>query len=297
MSAKRRSKRQRRKQLIGALVMLAVLLLGYFFPELFEEEAPAARPAASAMAELPAGDELHFIDVGQGDASLILSDGEAVLIDGGTGSAEDDLLAYLESLGIDRLRAVIATHPHEDHIGGLDVVLESIPTDEVFMPDREAGTACFDRMMDAIEAQDIPVTIPEPGDTLDFGSDASLEFLSPDPDASYSDTNDYSIVTRLTIGGVHVLYMGDAETPVEDELCAAGFDLSCDIIKLGHHGSSTSSSEAFLQLASPSIAVISCAKENDYGHPHKETLDKLAKYGIEARYTYDGTIVFAGEAA
>lgn len=269
--------------------MLAALVLAYFFPELFADSAKDY----SAAASLSSGDELHFIDVGQGDSSLILSGGEAVLIDGGPGSATESLIAYLEETGVEQLRAVIATHPHEDHIGGLAEVLNRFPTEEVFMPDCEATSTCFERMLDAIEAQDIPVTIPAPGDTLSFGNDAALAFLSPSPDADYTDVNNYSLVTRLTLGNTCVLYMGDAEALVEGELLDSGFDLSCDIIKIGHHGSSTSSTEEFLRETGAALGIISCARENSYGHPHQETLDTLAKLGIEARFTYDGTIVLA----
>lgn len=302
MSAKRRKLTARqRRQLLGLAVLALALALSWFFPELFAEDGSAALPPTQDVSgvpgdALPQDGRLYFIDVGQGDASLIASGGEYVLIDGGPGSAQDALVAYLESLGIERFRAVIATHPHEDHIGGLDKVLKRFPADAFYMPDREATTACFEKMLDAAEAQDLEITIPEPGETLTFG-DASLTFLSPVPGAVYDDTNDYSIVARLTMGGLRVLYMGDAETPVEDELLESGAALDCDIIKLGHHGSSTSSSEAFLRAASPETAIISCARENDYGHPHRETLQTLKAMGIPALYTYNGTIVLPEEDA
>lgn len=311
MSAKRRKQSKRQwQQLLGVAFVLLAVALGCFFPELFGGDGPspaappvqdasaAAPPQSPAKTEggIPAGSRLYFIDVGQGDASLIESGGEYVLIDGGPGSAEAGLVAYLESLGIERFRAVIATHPHEDHIGGLDKVLARFPADAFYMPDREATTVCFEKMLDAVDAQVLAITIPEPGDALTFG-DASLEFLSPDPDAEYVDTNDYSIVTRLTLGDVTVLYMGDAEKVVEDELLASGADLRCDWIKLGHHGSSTSSSRAFIEAASPAAAIISCALENDYGHPHAETLETMDALGITALYTYNGTIVLPEDAA
>lgn len=306
MGAKRRKLTSRqRRQLLGLALLVLALALTFLFPGLFgegdtvqlppEQDVSAADPGGDADA-LPADGRLYFIDVGQGDASLIASAGEYVLIDGGPGSAEKELVAYLESLGIERFRAVIATHPHEDHIGGLDKVLARFPADAFYMPDREATTVCFEKMLDAVEAQGLEITIPEPGDTLAFG-DAVLEFLSPVSGSSYDDTNDFSIVTRLTLGGLTVLYMGDAEKPVERELLDAGLDLDCDIIKLGHHGSSTSSGEEFLRAASPETAIISCALENDYGHPHRETLQSLDKLGIPALYTCDGTIVLPEEDA
>lgn len=274
----------------GLAVLAAALVLSFFFPELFGE----ARGTSDTAPTAGKGDAVHFIDVGQGDASLIESGGEYVLIDGGTGLAEDALVAYLEGCGVDRFRAVIATHPHEDHIGGLDKVLSRFPTDAFYMPDRDAATACFERMLDAVDAQGLEITIPEPGDTLRFGN-GILEFLSPAPGSDYEETNDFSIVTRLTLCDFEVLFMGDAEKTVERELLRSGFRLDCDVIKLGHHGSSSSSSEAFLRAASPEIAVISCARENDYGHPHRETLETLNRLQIDCRCTYDGTITLPAQ--
>lgn len=298
MSAKRRKPTKRQRQLLQGLIVLVIALaLSYFFPDLYgpgNTGAPGAQSTSGTAG--PADGQLYFIDVGQGDASLIASGGEYVLIDGGPGSAEGELVAYLESLGIERFRAVIATHPHEDHIGGLDKVLARFPADAFYMPDKDATTACFERMLDEVEAQGLEITIPEPGEMLRFG-DAVLEFLSPAPENRYDNTNDYSIVTKLTMGGMKVLYMGDAETPVERELLDANYDLDCDIIKLGHHGSSTSSSKEFLEAASPETAVISCAKDNDYGHPHRETLQSLREMDIPALYTYEGTVVLPGDSA
>ena len=295
------TKRQQQK-LLGLAVLAAALVFSWLFPGLFGEGTPpaAAQGGASGSAQDtvnspadasdPAEGALYFIDVGQGDASLICSGGEYVLIDGGPGSAEDELVAYLEMLGIERFRAVIATHPHEDHIGGLDRVLERFPADAFYMPDRDATTVCFERMLDAVEEQGLEITIPEPGETLSFGT-AELEFLSPAPGSNYEDTNDYSIVTRLTMDGLTALFMGDAEKPVERELLQSRFPLDCDVIKLGHHGSSTSSAEDFLRAVSPDTAIISCAKENDYGHPHRETIQTLKELGIDWLCTYDNTVI------
>lgn len=275
--------KQNAQRWAGLAVLAAALILVCLFPQLFGEARGAGAPTVSG------GDAVHFIDVGQGDASLIESGGEYVLIDGGTGLTEDALVNYLESCGVKRFRAIIATHPHEDHIGGLDKVLSSFPTEAFYMPDRDAATTCFEQMLDAVEAQQLEVTIPEPGDTLRFGN-GILEFLSPASGNDYEETNDFSIVTRLTLGDLKVLFMGDAEKTVERELLRSGFQLDCDVIKLGHHGSSSSSSEAFLRAASPETAIISCAKENDYGHPHRETIETLNRLKIGYRCTYDGTV-------
>lgn len=288
----RRHPRRNAQRWTGLAVLAAALILVCFFPELFGEARGSGGPIAASAAGK--GDAVHFIDVGQGDASLIESGGEYVLIDGGTGLAEDALVSYLKNLKVERLRAVIATHPHEDHIGGLDKVLSSFPTDAFYMPGRSAATACFERMLDAVDAQQLEVTIPEPGDRLSFGNGV-LEFLSPALENSYEETNDFSIVTKLTIGDFTVLFMGDAGKTVERDLLRSGFNLDCDIIKLGHHGSSSASAESFLRAASPKTAIISCAGENDYGHPHRETLETLNKLKIDCLCTYDGTITLPAQ--
>lgn len=249
--------------------------------------------ALSPARELTEAAEAHFIDVGQGDASLLLSGGQAILIDAGTMESSDSLITYLQECGVDELFAVVATHPHADHIGGMAQVIESFPIRHFYLGGETANTAVFSRMLDALEAQGVTPVIPEPGDELLLDSSASLLFLGPDEDVPGDDLNNRSLVTLFRAGRQSVLLMGDAEEPAERSLLAHYPQLSCDILKTGHHGSDTSSSEQFLSAVQPSIAVISCGVDNSYGHPSAQTLENLSLAGVTDVHitAEEGTIV------
>lgn len=233
---------------------------------------------------------VHFIDVGQGDAALLALGGEFVLIDAGTTNAAPTVTAYLESLGVRRLAAVIASHPHEDHIGGLPAVLSSYGAQTLYLPNASSSTRAYERLLDAIEAEDIRTVVPAPGDSI-FINGAEITFLSPDPAAISDNINDASLIVRVNVGSDRLLFVGDAESGVLASLAGSGADLACDIYKVGHHGSRDSSPAAFLQAASPRIAVISCGQDNSYGHPHDEALRRLEAAGAQIYITaQDGTV-------
>ena len=247
----------------------------------------------SGPQELTGETEVHFIDVGQGDSILLLSGGQAVLVDAGTAESGDTIVRYLEELGVQELYAVVATHPHADHIGGMARVIEAFPIGHFFMGRETANTATYGNMLDALEARGLRPTVPQPGDVLPFDSGASLTFLGPDDDVSDSDLNNRSLVTLFQAGGRSVLLMGDAEAAAERSLLDHYPLLSCEILKVGHHGASTSSSEEFLRAVRPSTAVISCGVNNDYGHPSPQTLENLSLAGVDdVRITAEsGTVV------
>ena len=237
---------------------------------------------------------VHFIDVGQGDSALLLSGGQAVLVDAGTVESGAAVVRYLEDLGVTRLYAAVATHPHADHIGGMAQVLDTFPVEHFYMGPETQNTASFSDLLDALQTQGIQPTIPTPGDTLAFDSGASLTFLGPADDVPNGNLNDRSLITLFQVDEQKVLLMGDAEAAAEQSLLAHEPALRCDVLKVGHHGGATSSSLSFLQTIQPSVAVISCGVDNDYGHPDPQTLQNLSLAGVsDVRITAEcGTVIF-----
>lgn len=234
-----------------------------------------------AQYELTDATEVHFIDVGQGDAALLLSGGQAVLIDAGTAESAGALVRYLEERGVRSLYAVIASHPHSDHIGGMAAVLSAFPAEHFYMGPETQNTAAYEDMLDALEAQGVQPAIPADGDTLRLDSGATVTFLGPADDVSAENMNDRSLIALFSTGAEQVLFMGDAEAAAEQSLLAHHPDLTCDILKVGHHGAATSSTPAFLSAIQPSVAVISCGVDNDYGHPSDQTLQNLSLAGVD----------------
>jgi len=232
--------------------------------------------------------KIHYIDVGQGDSELIQVDGKNILIDAGT--SDKKALNYLRSLGITTLDYVIATHPHEDHIGSMDDVINSFNVGTFYAPKVTHTTKTFENMVNALKNKNLKMTVPKVGDTLTIGN-ATLTFLAPNSE-TYEDLNNYSIVCKLKYGNNSFLFEGDAEDVSENEILAKQLDIQADVIKVGHHGSHSSTTQAFLDKVSPKYAIISDEKNNDYGHPHKETLDKLNAKGIKTfRTDLNGTII------
>ena len=264
--------------LLGILVVGAAVVLQQL--GLFETEKPVSENL-SGSAEA----QVYFIDVGQGDSELIrLKDsGIDILIDAGTRSTKQELADYLKELGVDDIDILIGTHPHEDHIGGMAKIIEEFPIGTLYLPETSdemtPTTKTYESLLDAAESKNVTVRTASAGDMLLEQGNTSFKVLSPSH-TDYDNLNDYSIVTRLKVGDTAFLFQGDAETPVEEEILDSGADVSCDVIKLGHHGSSTSSSRAYLEAANPSAAVISCGVGNEYGHPHRETMDLLEKLSI-----------------
>lgn len=243
--------------------------------------------------ELTADTAVHFIDVGQGDAALLLSGGQAVLVDAGTSQSADSLVRYLQELGVTELYAAIATHPHADHIGGMAQVIEAFPVGHFYMGAETQNTATYERMLDALDAQGVPVSVPEPGEDLVFDSGASVTFLGPADDVPKGNLNDRSLICLFRAGEQDVLLMGDAESAAEQSLLAHYPSLRCDVLKVGHHGADTSSSVEFLRTVQPTTAVISCGVDNDYGHPDPQTLENLSLAGVDdVRITaQSGTVI------
>lgn len=233
---------------------------------------------------------VHFIDVGQGDSTLLESNGEFVLIDAGEKEYGDDVTDYIESRNCDELKYIIATHPDSDHIGGMKTVIECVDTESFITSETDKSTATWLNVLKAVDDYDINYIDAAPGETYSFG-EATFTILAPLGDA-YSTYNNYSVVIKVVCGDVSFLLTGDAEKESEKEMLSSGEDLSADVLKCGHHGSSTSTTDAFLSAVHPAFAVISCGENNEYGHPHKETVAKLKDRDI-AYYRTDllGTII------
>ena len=228
---------------------------------------------------------IDFIDVGQADSILVRNQDKVMLIDAGTNEAGETVVNYLKNLGITKIDYLIGTHPHEDHIGGLDDVINNFDIGQIYMPKIETTTKTFEDVLDAIENKNLTVTAPNKGDKIELGQ-AVGEFMT-EPILDKDNLNVSSLVLRLEFGNTSYLFMGDAEEENEETIRWP----KTDVLKVGHHGSSTSSSESFLEQVEPQYAIIMAGKDNSYGLPTQETIDKLNNRGSEIyRTDEDGTI-------
>lgn len=219
---------------------------------------------------------VSYVDVGQADCALLTCGGESMLIDGGNVADSDLVVSFLEQQGVEELAAVVCSHAHEDHAGGLAGVLAVYPTQAVYAPTRTYSSKCYDDFLYYVDQQGLTVTIPEPGDSFALG-DATVTVLGPVK--SYPDTNNTSLVLRVDYGDTRFLFTGDMERDAEQDLLDSGADVQTDVLKVGHHGSDTSTSYRFLYAVNPEAAVISVGAGNSYGHPHDEPLSRLRDAG------------------
>ena len=217
-----------------------------------------------------------------------------MIIDAGNNEDSDLIKSYLLNQGIQQLDVVVGTHPHEDHIGSLDTVIKNFDVKKVYMPKVSHTTKTFEDVLLAIKDKSLKVSTPIAGETFNLG-EAKFTILGPN-NSEYKSLNDYSIIIKLEYGNNSFLFTGDAEVKSEKEMLNKGYNLDVDVLKVGHHGSTTSTSDEFLSAVSPKYAVISCEKDNDYGHPHKEIIEKLNKQRIEIYRTDQiGTIVLSSD--
>ncbi|MCQ4923371.1 MBL fold metallo-hydrolase [Tissierella carlieri] len=239
--------------------------------------------------------EVHFIDVGQADSILIKKGNESMLIDAGNNADGDLVVNYLQKQNINKLKYVIGTHPHEDHIGGLDDVIDNFEIEKVIMPNAIATTKTFEDVLDSISKKSLSITKPKVGNSYDLNG-AEFIILAPNGE-NYSSLNDYSVVVKLINGNNSFLFTGDAEELSEKEILTNNKRLlKSDVLKVGHHGSVTSTSQDFLDAVDPSAAVISSETGNSYGHPHKEILERLTKKGVDMyRTDSQGTIIMESD--
>lgn len=235
--------------------------------------------------------EVHYIDVGQGDAILIETGEDSLLIDAGENNKGSVVADYLKSQDITELDYVIGTHPHSDHIGGLDTIINTFPVTTVIMPAITHNTKTFEDVLNAIEAKNLKITKPLVGNEYQIGP-AQFTIIAPNS-STYDDLNDYSVGIKLTYGNTSFVFTGDAGSLSEKEMLTNGIDLSADVLKLAHHGSAYSSTADFLDAVSPTYAIISVGTDNEYGHPHPEVLQAMKDRNIKVyRTDKQGTVVF-----
>jgi len=256
--------------------------------------------------------EIHYIDVGQADSILIMLHDCSMLIDAGNNGDGDLVVNYLQKQGVTKLNYLVGTHPHEDHIGGLDDVIDNFDIGTVLMPKAQTDTNTFDSVLDSLKAKNLKVATTNIGDTfqLDSAEFTILSVKNETPD----ELNLTSIVLRLTYGTQSFLFCGDAEIENEQEMLSyyhslqnteienkeerlsSNFSLQSDVIKLGHHGSDTSSCEEFIKTVNPKQAIISVGEDNKYNHPCEVTLKLMEKYNIEVyRTDLNGTIILKSD--
>lgn len=239
---------------------------------------------------------VHYIDVGQGDCILIQVNNKNLLIDSGPKSDKKKLFNYLSSLNLKKLDYVIATHPHEDHIGNMANVINSYKINAFYAPKIQSNTKTFENMVDALKSKKLKINVIKRGtNSINLGTDTRVTIFSPTKN-DYENLNNYSPVMKIEYGTTSFLFTGDAQNDIEEEILSNNDDISADILKIGHHGSSTSTSDNFLKKVNPSIGVISVGEGNVYNHPNDDILERLKKNKVTIyRTDTNGTIILSSD--
>lgn len=281
------------KIIVGVVILIVVTIQGNLFDNVSNATASINDSTKSDKidAKVKENFSVSFIDVGQADSVLIRNGNYNMLIDAGNNEDGEKLVNYFKSLGIEVFTYVFATHPHEDHIGGMDDIINNFKIDNYYMSNKLSTTKTFMDVLDALDGRNLKYTVPNKGDTLKLG-DANIKVIYPGDDKS--NINDSSIVLKITYGKNSFLLTGDATSNVERKIYNE--DIKSDVLKVAHHGSSYSSTDVFLDRVKPYYAVISVGKNNIYNHPSNKTLEKLNKRNIKVyRTDLDGTIVFISD--
>lgn len=281
------------------LLILSVFMLAGCQQNPVKDATAAESAAGQETAESAAGREdednikVHYINVGNADAILLQQGGFSMLIDAGENKNGKMVVEYIKNLGITKLDYLIGTHPHSDHIGGMDDVIYAFEIGQIIMPKVSHTTKTYEEVLIAAKDKGHKITGAKSGQTYSLGN-ARAEILSPVKD-KYENLNEYSVVLRVTYENNSFLFTGDMEKYNEKELLQANVNLFADVLKVAHHGSSTSSTAAFLQAVNPKYGIISVGKDNDYGHPHTQILRRLTSTMTVYRTDENGTITATGD--
>lgn len=232
---------------------------------------------------------IHFLSVGKADSILVIADGEAMLVDAGEADTVDYVISYLKSAGVYELDAIIATHPHLDHIGGMSYVIEEFSPELCYISSKTHTTATYERLMRALGTKGVETLVPQPGDSYSLGG-AVMEFVGPMDE--YENINDCSLVFALEYQGIRVLFTGDAESESESDMISSGRDLSADVLKVAHHGSNSSSKNAFLRQVMPDYAIIT---QKDISDSSDKVIERLEDVGARIYSTDSGEVVLSVE--
>ena len=310
--AKRRRSKKKQKKLIRSLVLLAFVLIIGLVSMILQPWQYLDEDKNNNDSKNPVNDrteakvtdlQVHYIDVGQADCILIrvptASGTKNMLIDAGTsdGYKQQVILDYLDGQGVKTLDYMIVTHPHSDHNAAALKVLKTYTVETLILPECETTQKTWLNMLEWLDEQDKEYISSKVGDTYKIG-DASFEILGPVDGVKVKDPNDYSVVVRLDYGENSFLFTGDAEEASEEAMLKANAEskFQCDVLKVGHHGSTSSTSKAFLNAANPSLAVIMCGTGNEYGHPEQDILNRLAESNVPVlRTDLEGTIVICSD--
>ncbi len=241
--------------------------------------------------------EVHYIDVGQGDSILIRVNNKVLLIDSGPKNSKSKLTKYLNSLNIKNIDYLIATHPHEDHIGNISTIINNYKVNKFYSPKVTTNTKTFEKIVSTLKNNNLKITILDnTTSSINLGNNTSVKVYSPIEDFKDDNLNNYSPIIKITFGKTSFLFTGDAEEYVEKQVVNNVSNLSSNVLKLGHHGSSSSSCKEFLDAVNPDIAIITVGIDNEYGHPHNEVLDLLKSYKIKTyRTDNDGSIILISD--
>lgn len=289
-------KRDINSKAVTVIIIVALIVASLFVTHFLTNDEEAFIGTGLRNTSQSETDKMYvsFIDVGQGNCTLVTLNDTAILIDCGEVGAAQGVENYIKNLSVGELDCVIVTHPHSDHMGGMTKLLYEFEIGDLIMSEIPESiiptTKTYEKFLTAVSDNAERVLAAEPGETYSYG-EITVEIFAPLRD--YDDLNDMSVVSRISYGETSVMITGDATAEVEDDLLSRNVDYSADILNVGHHGSKTSTSEAWLEAVNPTFAVICCGSNNDYGHPHSSTLDRLEESNIKYyRTDLNSTVVF-----